>query len=191
MALLPFELRLLQWSRMRRLYWMGLFCLTGCNRTGVLLLHSSIDLHGQREGTWVQSLRERPRFDQIQGVDQLGRLQRMPVYLVWGYRTSGGDVYRLYEHSWYKVIQRGGLMIYHPKEWFGGSSWDRYYFSMTPSSALHQLTKDNCMQVFSPDSCMLNVLGQMRNWQLITLDSHRSYGLVNAYQYCKNHPRTR
>ncbi len=162
----------------------GIVLLTSCNRTALQVLRSSTDLTTTPDDTWVKTIREKPRARQVVLVDERGRRRHLPADSVWGYRTNRGDTFRLYGHDTYELVQRGPLLMYRTEEWIGDSQWENYYFSLNPDSAIHAVDKRTCRRVFANDGCMLQLISQMRNGQLLSTDAHGSYGLVNAYQYC-------
>lgn len=92
---------------------------------------------------------------------------------------------RLHAHDPYEIVEQGALTIYRNEEWIGDSKWENYYFSLAPDSTLYEVDKRTCERVFACDDCMLLLLGQMRNRHLLRTDAHGSYGLANAYRYCR------
>jgi hypothetical protein len=166
---------------------LSLLTLTGCARTSFQVLKSSTDLRGSPKEVWVKSIKIVPRTRQIRTTDRSGRSQWLPQDSVWGYRTTHGETYRLFERSPYQLVDDHSLFIYRVEEWWGGSSsWVEYYFSFTANSPIYSLSKPVCEQVFRRDSCTLAIIKQMRSSQLTLRDAHGSMGLSTAYRFC--HP---
>ncbi|CCH03631.1 hypothetical protein FAES_pFAES01141 (plasmid) [Fibrella aestuarina BUZ 2] len=161
---------------------LGLIGVTGCQRTTLQLLRSPDANVGS---ALIRTIRHRHHYPQVITIDEAGHKQRFSADSVWGYKTSDGETYRLYDDTEYQVVQRKPLVIYQTEEWIGDSRWEAYYFGFSMDGAIYDLNKRTCRQVFQQNDCMLELLNQLPNRQLTNTDGHGSYGLANAYAYCQ------
>lgn len=61
---------------------------------------------------------------------------------VWGIQQTDGPRYRLYQGAFYEEIDSQPLLIYRQAD-LGGSTQDRLYFSLSPTSELMPFTRHN------------------------------------------------
>lgn len=162
----------------------GLLLLTGCASPKFQVLRTASETTRQLGDSWLKTYKVKPRLHQVLLRAHNGSQTVLPADSVWGFRTEKGEVYRLYESSLYQVVQQSDCQVYLHQEWSSDSSHDFYYFSLTPNGPLYELDRKTCRWVFRQDECMLNLLSQMRTSQLLQIDSHGTFGLTNAYQYC-------
>ncbi|WP_020603926.1 hypothetical protein [Spirosoma spitsbergense] len=165
--------------------WSILWALTllSCQSTNLQVLRSPHELTSTLGQSWVKTFRSKPRKHQVLLIDRKNHHWWLPAESVWGYQTDKGARYRLLGDGEYEVMQEGPLIIYRNHPW-GISAGNYYYFSLTPNSAIYNLSKRTCRKVFSQDGCMLTLLNQMQTGRLLDTDAYGSYGLVNAYAYC-------
>ncbi|AUD05366.1 hypothetical protein CWM47_28040 [Spirosoma pollinicola] len=173
---------------MKRFGWCYLFftlTLFGCNQPALQVLRTSRKLTSSLGETWVKTIRTRSRSNQVHIIGRTGHHWWLPADSIWGYRTQDNKSFRLKDGTSYEVRQQGPLMVYLTQAW-GTTSGDYHYFSLTPTSTIYNLNRRTCRQVFSQDDCMMELLNQLTNEQLLTTDSHGSYGLVNSYRFCQS-----
>lgn len=161
-----------------------LLTLSGCSRETLQVLHSPDELAKPQPAVGMRTIRENAHLHQVVVKDGAGHRQTLLADSVWGYRTSRHELYRLYQDEFYEVLQRGAVTIYLVEEWTGDTTWDNYYFSLTPTGTIYSLDRRTVRTVFQNDACMQRLLGQMLNRHLLRQDSHGSYGIANAYSFC-------
>ncbi|NID13605.1 hypothetical protein [Fibrivirga algicola] len=158
--------------------------LSGCTNRAVQLLHSANDIASPNGTGWVHAVREKPRQHQVIVVSKPGHKQAVAASSVWGYRTRHNELYRLYQDTFYEVLQRGPLTVYCLDEWAGDAHWLSFYFSLTPNGDIYDLDQRTTKAYFKDDECMQRLLSQMRERHILRTDGHGSYGLANAYSFC-------
>ncbi len=95
---------------------------------------------------------------------------------VWGIQQTGGPRFRLYQGAFYEEIDSQSLLIYRQAD-LGGSTQDRIYFSLSPTSELVPLTRHNLEIAGQRDPQLLPTLANSKLRSLLNqADRHRPTG---------------
>ncbi len=95
---------------------------------------------------------------------------------LWGIQQTGGPRFRLYQGAFYEEIDSQPLLIYRQAD-LGGSTQDRIYFSLSPTSELVPLTRHNLEIAGQRDAKLLPTLANSKLRSLLNqADRHRPTG---------------
>lgn len=141
------------------------------------------------DGGPVRSVVYRERTGLVRIVDTSGRAALVSPLQVWGYRHAGGKTYRLYQGSFYEVLEQADVCVYTIQE-FGEAAKDYYYFSRTPHGDILTLTRKNLQAAFHDEPCMLAFIARSRPSEWLAVQGAERaggkghMGIVNAFRGC-------
>ncbi len=179
-----------QWT-LTLLVWAGLLLNQGCRpATPALTLISRHKTGLVSDGGPVRSVVYRERTGLVRIVDITGRRALVSPLQVWGYRQAGGKTFRLYQGTFYEVLEQADVCVYTIQE-FGEAAKDYYYFSRTPHGDILTLTRKNLQAAFHDEPCMLAFIARSRPSEWLTVQGAGRgaggaghLGIVNALRGC-------
>ncbi len=126
--------------------------------------------------TPFRSIRIRQHPYRLQLTTSTGATETRQPGQVWGIQQTNGPRYRLYQGAFYEEIDSQPLLLYRQAD-LGGSTQDRLYFSLSPTSELVPLTRYNLDIASQQDARLLPTLanGKLRS-RLEQADKHRPAG---------------
>ena len=157
-------------------------CTPSVSRFQVIYRGEAIDV-SRPDAAWVRSVAIRQSPYQMRVVTSKKKPEWISPSAVWGYRQANGQLFRLYQGAFYRLIRQGELCFYVVDE-FGEQAKSSYYFSLTPAGDIWYLNRKNLLMAFEPYPCMHQFIAHTRLSDWLRHQKGGTFGLVQAYREC-------